>query len=59
MNEFDESQMITNVDDTVFQVDTCSKFLDLPACAAWEPDATAFLKLTTTQVSPEVRLQVR
>lgn len=33
-----------------FTVDTCSKFLDLPACAAWEPDATAFLKLTTTQL---------
>ncbi|CAN0148101.1 unnamed protein product, partial [Hapterophycus canaliculatus] len=33
-----------------FTVDTCSKFLDLPTCAAWEPDADAFLKLTTTQV---------
>ncbi|CAM9258817.1 unnamed protein product [Ectocarpus sp. 12 AP-2014] len=33
-----------------FTVDTCSKFLDLPTCAAWEPDTTAFLKLTTTQL---------
>ncbi|CBN75886.1 Solute:Sodium symporter family [Ectocarpus siliculosus] len=31
-------------------VDTCSKFLDLPTCAAWEPDTTAFLKLTTKQL---------
>lgn len=35
-----------------FDVDTCSKFLDLPTCAAWQPDSEAFLKLTTTQVSP-------
>ncbi|CAM9703548.1 unnamed protein product [Ascophyllum nodosum] len=35
-----------------FTVDTCSRFLDLPACAAWEPDDTAFLKLTTTQQMP-------
>lgn len=34
-----------------FKVDTCSKFLDLPTCAEWEPDSTAFLKLTTTQVT--------
>lgn len=33
-----------------FTVDTCSKFLDLPTCAAWEPDSNGFLKLTTTQV---------
>lgn len=35
-----------------FTVDTCSKFLDLSACAAWQPDPEAFLKLATAQVSP-------
>ncbi|CAN0505319.1 unnamed protein product, partial [Discosporangium mesarthrocarpum] len=29
--------------------DSCSAALDLPTCAAWEPDPTAFLKLATTQ----------
>ncbi|CAN0077118.1 unnamed protein product [Pylaiella littoralis] len=33
-----------------FTVDTCSKFLDLPTCAAWEPDSVGFLKLVTTQM---------
>lgn len=33
-----------------FTVDTCSKFLDLSACAAWEPDPDAFFKLATKEV---------
>ncbi|CAM9568961.1 unnamed protein product [Sphacelaria rigidula] len=35
-----------------FTVDTCSKFLDLSACAAWEPDPDAFFKLATKEQMP-------
>jgi Na+/proline symporter len=30
-----------------FKADTCSRILDLPTCALWEPDANAFIKLLT------------
>eukprot|EP00934_Nitzschia_sp_Nitz4_P005955 Nitzschia sp. Nitz4//scaffold243_size29414//16856//19408//NITZ4_008060-RA/size29414-augustus-gene-0.13-mRNA-1//-1//CDS//3329543843//5945//frame0 len=35
-----------------FTTDTCSEILGLPTCGAWEPDASAFIKLLTHQAPP-------
>ena len=35
-----------------FKTDSCSIALGLPTCAAWEPDADAFIKLLTHEAPP-------